>query len=222
MELMRGIVMRITEVDSCGCLLDAGGRCIVTSGFVSVAVEEQIESGEEFLIKNADGDLCFNQRSPDILKGYNVNIELCQVDPELIGLLTDVTLEEADTDTVGFRPELGKIDRHFALEVWTRVGGTACADEGELFGYLLIPHLTGGVLKGMTVENGPVSFSVEGAYTVATDCWGVGPHPVIEVLGEPAPLEDPLETTQPWLLRTTPVEPPAVAAITDCVYPTPL
>jgi hypothetical protein len=215
-ELIRGVAIRVTEVDECGAPFE-GGLYGVSKGFTTVTVTEEVEGGDEFIVKNADGELCINERSEDNLKRYTFDIEFCRIDPALVGLISKVDLEIDLTSgspgspgdgVVGYRPTLGILDKKFALEVWTRLGGGVCGPNGACFGYLLVPALTGAVISGFTVENGPVTFSTSGAYSFASTGWGVGPWDVLGDAITPRPLDDPMLDDQPYLMRTTCVAPP--------------
>lgn len=204
---IRGKTVRVTELD-CGVPV-TGNAVVVTDSFVTVSMESEYEEGTEYVQKNANGDLCINERAPDALKRFTVTIDWCRVDPDLFSMVTGAELELDGADVVGFRDSEGINDSEFALELWTGVAGQAGCGTGALYGYLLLPRLTGGTYGEFTIEDGStVSFQTI-AYTVGNSGWGVGPY---DVIGSPAgPLDVAITASQHRLVRVTEVAPPASA-----------
>lgn len=204
---IRGKTVRITELD-CGVPV-TGNAFVVTDSFVTVTMEPEYEEGTEYVQKNANGDLCINERAPDALKRITTTIDWCRVDPNLFSLITGATLEMDGADVVGFRDATGVNDTEWAFEMWTGVAGQSGCGAGAKYGYFLLPRLTGGTYGEFTIEDGStVSFQTIG-YTVENSGWGVGPY---DVIGSPAgPLDVAIAANQIRLVRTTTVAPPASA-----------
>src|SRR6185369_15899961 len=103
---IQGTTMRVQTVNSCGT--PAVGSCVsaVSTGFVSVEMQDQIESGQEIVVLNAAGNICVNEKSSKQLKWIEVTITFCNVDPELFNLVTGSTLvlnDAASAQAVGFQ-----------------------------------------------------------------------------------------------------------------------
>jgi hypothetical protein len=79
---------------------------------------------------------------------------------------------------VGFDSDTRKPSVSFALEVWSKLAGTACADGTRQYGYTVFPFLKGGRVGGFSFENGAVQFTIAGAQTRDGNGWGVGPFDV--------------------------------------------
>ncbi len=126
---LRGQRIRVTIVDECGtpnAALTASSMA-TSSGFISVAYSPQYEDGDEFIQKNANGELCVNDRSCDVFKRYNVTITMCNVDPDLLGIITGAPAEvNVSGINVGFRTREGVACSNFALELWSGVPGQTC------------------------------------------------------------------------------------------------
>ena len=121
-KVVRGKRARITLLNECGEAVTGPASTLVTSGFITVTYTPEVEAGDEFVQKNADGDLCINDRSPDVLKRFTTEIEFCEVDPDLVSILLGATLEtDFGGDNVGFRIAEGAILWH-AGEVWFWAG----------------------------------------------------------------------------------------------------
>lgn len=162
--------IRVTTLDACGvALTGAGTSCsIVSSGFVSVTLAAQVQDGTEFLVPNAWGDFCVNERDDSRIKGWDATVEFCEVDPEILAALTGGgTFEDPDNagDTIGgtFGETVGG---DFALELWSKIAGGACAPGGGSWIYWAIPHLRGGVLGDLKFENAPLSVTVNAARSI--------------------------------------------------------
>lgn len=219
LTLIQGTRLRATLVDACGEPVAGACSTIVTDGFISVAMTDNVESPTEFKVKNAAGAYCINQRSLPLLNWIEVKISLCQVMPELFAMLSgSPTITDDSTPTpvkVGFGTDTDTYaSASFALELWTNVGrgkGGACASGSAQYGYMLLPWLIEGVLGGVTVENGPVNFELS-AVTADGNGWGVGPYnDVIKTrLGALSALRTPIPTTRHRHLQFTSAPPPAV------------
>jgi hypothetical protein len=217
--LIQGTRLRATLIDACGAPVAGACSTIVTDGFISVAMSDQIESPEEFKVKNAGGQFCVNQRSLPLLNWIEVTIAMCQVNPELFGMLTGADLIYDDATptpaAVGFGTDSDTYaTASFALELWTNLGkvrgGPACTGGATRYGYLLLPWLIEGTLGDLTVENGPINFTVKTITSEGND-WGVGPYDVINTrLGAPSPLLTAIPTTRHRHLQLTSLAPPAV------------
>lgn len=221
-----GHTMRAIKLDACGTVLTAGSSCkIVSNGFVRVNRTAEYENPDEFIVKNANGDICINERTSPLLKWLNLEMEFCRVDPELFNLISGSPLVMDDAATpsaIGFRTREGVIPTvNFSLEVWTRMTGTACSGGSVNYGYYLAPWLVQGTIADIVFENGPISFTVN-ARTKAGSLWGTGPYFVWnEALPTPAPakLVSAITATDHDHLQLTTLAPPAVSC--GCATVTP-
>lgn len=203
--VVRGKRVRVTELNACGVPV-TGLSYVVSEGFVQVTITSELEDGDEYVQKNANGALCINLRSPDSLKRLSVTVDWCKVDPDIIHIITGNPVEVSGTDTVGFRIQEGPADARWALELWTGLDDDEeCIGGVPEYGYLLLPRLTGSTLGDITVENGVTTFQTNG-YTESNPGWGVGPY---NVIGDPAtPLTVAMASIDHALIRTTVVAPP--------------
>lgn len=213
MKIVRGKRIRVTRLDDCGEVPESGEACsfVVSKGFVQVTLSPQSEEGEEFLLLNADGELSVNDHAQHNFKRNELEIELSEVDPELVSLLTRVTLEtDASGTTVGFRTSEGRIDQQFAFELFSGVGEVDCVN-GQEFGYFLLPFVSGGIFDDITIENGVATVTISNAFTRTGGGYGVGPYDVVEdEYGAPAPLAVPIQPGEHHLQRLTTIAPPDV------------
>lgn len=209
-------VVRITALDSCGRVSAAECSQVATDGVISVAQTGNYEDRVEFYVKNGDGVFCVQRTDPPILKWLDNTYTFCNVDPDLVFLMTGQALVLNDADTpaaVGNDWETNNASLvNFAFEGWTRVAAQADCDQGELFGYVLYPWNVEGTMSDVTYENGAANFVVT-ARTAVGGQWGVGPYSVIAseataTLGEPLPLLTPVSTSTHRRMITTYLPPP--------------
>ena len=220
-----GKKFRVTRlVGECGLLPDPGEEdaFIVSEGFTSVTLSSQIEEGTEILKRNANGNLCINEKLKDSFKRFNLEIEFCGVNPTLYDFMTNAKLyRDYAGEGAGFTVGEGEFKKGFAFELWTGLTGQACEPGAEeASGYLVLPKVQAGVLGDLSVTGeAEVSFSMTGAYTLGQSLWGEGPYNVVMDGTNPAPLPTPLDALDHLLLIDTAVAPPPTA---DSPQPMPM
>jgi len=216
MKSIKGRVMRLTALDECGApLYDSALGMIVTSGFISVSWEHEVEDGTEHTSQNAWGDFCINELDAPRTKWLNLGMDMCEVDPETLVMLSGA-VGNYDTDGMigAFFDEQTNVNA-FAVEVWTRATGQACSDAGApLWGYFAAVYVRNGSISGGgSIENGPMNLELSGngfgaaadSTTPANSAWGTGPH------GD-APTVNPWPVGAFRYIGITDVQPPAVTA----------
>lgn len=189
----QGRRMRVSELDDCG---NPTGRYVVSKGFISVAVTSDVEDGTAIQPLNAAGELCYQLRSPDQFLRHMLEIEVCLVDPTMIGMMSNVLpVMDWDDEEVGFQTVQGGAASGYALEIWAGVPGQECPPAGAnpvaSLGYFLYPWVTPGVLGDYTIANDAINFTVSG-FTNSGSPWDTGPYDV--VAQDAANLAGPLTT----------------------------
>lgn len=102
---LKACAMRVTLLDECGVPVDTTAvpnSQIVIKDFISLGFTPEIESGDEFTQRNACGDLCYSSKDCDVLKWWNISLELCGLQPhleELLGISNALTA--ADGTIIG-------------------------------------------------------------------------------------------------------------------------
>ena len=171
--------VRVTQLNSCGLPI-TGCSTVVSDGIISVEMTKEYEDREEFFVKNGDGQFCVRETNPPILKWINLVLTFCNVDPEMVGIMSAEPLvydDAASPRAIGFSTQEGSAaSSFFALEGWTRLAGlsTPCTG-GDEYGYVLFPFIKEGTIGDMTLENGAASFVVN-ARTSGDSAWGTGPY----------------------------------------------
>jgi hypothetical protein len=215
--------MRVTALDGCGRPRPGACSSIVSDGFVSVAFTAVIDAGNAISVTNAAGAICVSDTPVPRFTNYTVELSFCQVNPELLALVSGQTpLFDAQTGAGnGFtvNSDINAGDSGFALELWSNVPGVQCdpanANSQGNFGYLLVPFLQGGNIGDFSIQNDAVTFVVSGAATKPGSGWGVGPYDVVQDdTGAAGPLANPVKSGDHLLVQLTGIAPPDAAC--DC------
>jgi hypothetical protein len=211
---VRGRRMRVTRLDDCCAPPAPGTACssLVTKGFVSVQYSPEIAEAEEIELKNAGGEVCVSDPGCDEVKWMNLQMNFCQVDPDLFSFITGYPLVlDWQGNSVGNRVKKGTLcDTNFALEVWTEIPGAQCQTTGaKQYGYFLVPCITGGVIGDFTIENDALTLQFN-AKSRSGSGWGTGPYDVdaTDEANTPGPLLTPIEEDDLMDIHMTTIAPP--------------
>lgn len=211
--LVRGTRIRVTRLDECGEPVEGECSQVVSKGFISVGMSDDVEAPTVNNPTNADGDYCYYDQTKPQLNFVNAEIQLCEVDPDLFEMMTGSPLVlDANGDTSGFDTDHETYaSAFFALELWSRVPATnsaACPPGGQRWGYFLMPFLARGSFGDLTVENAGVNFTVSATSNRGTP-WGTGPYDVeLDALGAAGPMITPVAPSTPRRFMFTQVAPP--------------
>lgn len=213
---VRGSVIRVTRLDSCGNP-DPGASAVVVSKRIStVTIDEVTDDGTNIRERNFGDELCIVDDAFTQIIGYTVDLALCGVDPDLVSLITgQPVVTNAAGDIVGFdaTTDIDLDSFGFAVEVWSRIAGSACDASGfRPWGYTVFPFLKGGRVGGFSFENGAVQFTLSGAQTRDGNGWGVGPFDVDrDETDAPAPLNVALGTNTHYRNILVTLDPPTAS-----------
>jgi hypothetical protein len=226
---VRGETARFTSLDSCCAPVTKACGKVTTTGFISVKLTQEIEAGTVVKVKSANDKICVYDPGCDVLLDLQAEIVLCQVNPDLVGLITgqEVVLDYAG-NAVGFRRSTeAPCDLRWALEVWTDVPGTACVGTppAKQFGYFLVPCLRNATLSGdITIDNANAVSLTLTAKTTVPSLWGTGPatadgaYQVVptDALNTPGYLLTPIGSADHDHIQLTTIAPPVVPENCGC------
>ncbi|EMF20420.1 hypothetical protein H114_32794 [Streptomyces gancidicus BKS 13-15] len=169
------------------------------------------DDGEDIEYKAANGRVCGFKRGCPTFRGFDVELNIFSVSPELIEILTGNPVYLGwDGKPIGFDTCSIKCDTGFALELWAEVLAEECAEgaEGQWI-YFLLPWVTNGMLGDLEVGSEAVTMQVTGA-TRAGGSWGVGPYDVqpIDAANTPGKMLTPLDSSCHRRTFITTVAPP--------------
>lgn len=211
----KGRTIRITELDDC-CTPPASGTANaigVFDAYTTATLAANVEEGETAFERKANGDVCINERDPNLLQDLTVTLTLCQVQPEVISMLTGWPVtRDVSGNAVGFDIMEGVTDSQVAFELWSGVGGIDCG-AGARYGYNVLPCTNGWQLAEDIQWGGiGVIFSITLSATVTgRHAWADGPYAVQnDETATPGPLLDPMQSGALARLMSTDVPPPAL------------
>lgn len=209
---IKGSHLRIVKVDDCGApVTGAESLTIVTKGFVQVVSEPDYEDGEEFVERNADGELCVNQKDRPSLKRFALTVDWCEVDPVLAAYVMSARLLDTASPAItgtGWAMSEGEAENKFSMEVWQRVAGSgACDPSGaQRYIYNAWPHVGNVQVGSYTIENARSTLQFISETFPASVLWDDGPGATSWL-----PTGVVVEDTDHWLWNIT-TEPPPTAA----------
>jgi hypothetical protein len=149
------------------------------SKFVSkITINEITEERSNELIRNEEDQPRLRLFSPTDLIRYTADIDFVRCDPGILHLVTGVPLAyNADGDVTGFDYNTRLPMKAFALEVWSKITGSACEDGTRQWGRTTMPFLKGGYVSGFSfTPDGRVSFNLRNAKMQRAPKWAKGPY----------------------------------------------
>jgi len=177
LKSIKGKVVRLTRLDECGEVVEGSCTTLVSDCFVSVTLSAEVEEGDEFLVKNANGDFCINEKDADRIKRLNVSIDFAEINPDALDILTNASPVISSGDTIGSTYGPDGNTSSYALEVWTQRVGVDCSTSDPEYGYFVVPYVKNGRLDGdWVIENGALTVSVVGQGFPAPASWDEGPY----------------------------------------------
>lgn len=173
--MVRGRVIRVTALDSCGGLLPEGeASYVVSSAVTSVNVTEKTYSHAAQTESDPYDRLVYVPTERIETVGFNVDLTLTKVDPQIVNIVSGNPMFSDGSEVFGFGADAHVAPTTFALEIWSKIAGGGC--DGYGYGYTLFPRLTGGRLSGVSFVNGLVDLELIGASCLRGASWGAGPY----------------------------------------------
>lgn len=207
LKSIKGRAMRVTRLDECGVPVYGPASVVVTHGFISVTLSEEVQTGGEIVQENAYGERCIDESDPDYTRWVNAAVSMCEVHPDVMDIIGGATPVIVGDDTIGFTRGPTANTSAFGLEVWTKkAGADACAPGGvPMWGYFVVPFVKNGRLNGdIAIANAALNVGLIGKGFEAPAAWGIGPH-----RDNPFRLPAGFPVGEQWGMVTTTVGPPA-------------
>lgn len=178
LKSIKGKTVRLTRLDECGEVVEDSCTTVVSDCFVSVTLTGEFEAGDEYVQKNAWGELCVNSKDPDVLKRVNVSIEFAELNPDALDILTNANPVISGGNTIGASYGTDPNYSSFALEIWTKRTGVDCTiGSSQEWGYFVLPWVRNGKIDGdISISNGVLTLTVMGEAFPAPASWAEGPY----------------------------------------------
>lgn len=173
-----GVKIRITRLNADNTLMTGPSASYVTSAFISVSITPEYEDGDEFVQKNAGGEICTDFRTDDTIKRVGLEIAICNPDPEFTSMIAGgELLVDANGVSVGWAaPAAGTAanPNGVAIEVWSKA-----VKNGKVVGDLPYWHWVFPYAKlreggDRVIENDILATSFEG-WATGNEGFGTGP-----------------------------------------------
>lgn len=174
---VQGVCIRVTRLNSNLTLEKKGTTTDVvsytTSAFIRVSFTPEYEEGDEVTEKAADGTVCVSFKAPDTLKRVNLELAICEPDPELTHILSggllltkDYTIGTATVNQavgwaaaeVGEDPSLNGV----AVEVWSQAIQSGKRATTRPYFHWVFPYVKVRPSGDRVIENGLLANTFEG------------------------------------------------------------
>lgn len=223
--VVKGYALRVTKVDSCGLPIEGNANRLVTDGFIKANLDPDMKAANEITKENAAGKECISDRTPAERRWWNVELQLCGVDPDLWSLILGwARVLDHDGKPIGVIDSKSVDDQTGVMfEIWTGGQGDddcpppvddsifSAAASGKQYGYL--------AFAGNEFVSGAIPVAAEASdftltgRTIAPKRWGRSPYNVaaIDSAGTPGRLLVPMyskDSDNHLQLFRTPVPPP--------------
>lgn len=227
-SVVRAPAFRVTRLDACGVPVEGACSSATEECFVQITLTKVFQERQDALRLSASGNICVDKPKAPILRWYEVTVELINVNPSLVNIMTAEPLvlnDAADPVAVGWSTEVGSADlSNFALEFWVGTEDDECDDGATIYGYGILPWVYQANLMDLTIGNDVVTFTVSGI-TRKGSPWGVGPYNVLinetgANAGLPGPLLTPISAIEHKRFFWTSLAPPVGQC--DCTDVTPV
>src|SRR5688572_26110691 len=93
--------IRASRLDSVGAPIVGSGNSYVSGAVTTVSIQPDYQDGPEIQTENGCGGICAYYKGPDVLRKVNISFELCNLDVELIELLTTQSIITSGGETLG-------------------------------------------------------------------------------------------------------------------------
>ena len=223
MTIKGGDRIRLTRLDGCGRPVYGECNAVVTQGVVEVKMSPEVDDKDPKEQKNFAGNYCYSEATCAVIKYWNIEITWCEINFaafQMINPTYDLIYDD-DGQVLGYYTSTDvDCSRGYAMEMWLQLAGDSDVCTGEdsegVWGYVVIPWVTGGVPDDITISDSDAITFVTKSTTKNGGRWGTGPYQVLlDSKGNPVGLPKPLGGKQPWGVLTTSMPPPE--ADCDCV-----
>jgi hypothetical protein len=116
--------LRVAKLDAAGSPESGANNGYVSDAIIQAQIQVEVEEGDEFTLKNGCGAICQTYKDCDRVKRVTLDMDLCQLDSELLSLLTSGSniIDISSGDSIGYQlPEAQtECSNGVSLELWTK------------------------------------------------------------------------------------------------------
>lgn len=174
---IQACVTRIGQLGPDGVPLAGAANMYVTDALIKMTFDPNVVAGDDITVKNACGSLCADFHGDDVIARWDLTLELCTPDPELVYLLVGGTKIVSAGVTIGYQPPALKAPSNpngVSIEVWTKaIVGEEMATPNSYYRWAF-PRTKWTFDKGRSFENGALQNTFTGRATENPN-WEDGP-----------------------------------------------
>ncbi len=165
-QTIQACMIRASRLTTAGAPVSGTDQAYVSDTVISVNFQPETETGDEFTQKNGCGDICVTAKSADHTKRVTLSSDLCNLDAELLELLTGGTLLQDSGQTIGYNAPLPTDTAPTVLfELWSKAwNGSAQAvdSDGNGLYFHWVFSKSQFVIGSTTLQNGVSTIPVSG------------------------------------------------------------
>lgn len=170
-------LVRITRVNDSGCVI-AGSNAYVSDKPISINVNPNVETGNNFPVRNGCGCKIASRKFPDTFNYWELSLNMAALEPQMIGFMLGAATITDGADVVGVAwPSALDCDEAspaIAFEFWTEHVVGSGLDATYPYFHWVFPSSVWQIGDN-TFEEGPAQPTLNG-FTQTNTCWGDGPY----------------------------------------------
>lgn len=158
--------LRVSRLAAGGAPEVGADNAVVTDALIQIVASPTVSTGDAFEQKNGCGSICVTVTNRDSLTGVDLTMELCELDGELLELMTGASLITVGGVTIGVNdPDENTDPDRVVVEAWTKAwDGTeqATDDAADAMYWHWVWKSTTWVMGQHTLENGILRIPLTG------------------------------------------------------------
>lgn len=175
---MQAVAIRVSRLMSDGSIATGpSASYVLTNDFISLSFTAEVNEGIDIEQVGGDGTICATYRGPDTLKRVNIELAICNPDPEASEILAGGTLLSDAGMVVGYAPPPVGVNGNpngAAIEVWSKAIVNGKPDGTKPYWHWVLPYTIMAPSGDRALENGQLATTFSG-WGVGNEAFGEGP-----------------------------------------------
>lgn len=178
----QAVAMQVSSLSAAGVPVSGSSSCWITNQFVSVGFTPTYQAGADAAQLAADGSLCLDYKSPDVLRYAALSIAICNPEPELRYIMSGGELFTPPPGTgvpvTGYgAPQHGVLatPNGISIECWSRAIVNGKAAVTNPYWYWVFPYAQLWPTGETVLQNGIPAIVFTG-YGYGNTAFGTGPQ----------------------------------------------
>lgn len=171
----QAVAMRVTTLNANSTVFTGSGGSWITNQFISVGFTPTYQAGADAAQLAADGTLCADFKSPDVLRYAALSVAICNPEPELRNLMSggETFSPGGASPVVGYGAPLHGVQatpNGVSLECWSRAVVNGKQASANPYWYWVFPYAQMWPTGETTLENGYPAIVFTG-YAFGNSSW---------------------------------------------------